>query len=102
MSDPSHSLTQAFEALGIVIGGLSWDKILKVMDVDGDGEVEYDELLHTVKLYQRGGWKLVELDKERRDAKKLFDEGHVKMGKRATYEDFGFQVKYFRHVFFLP
>ena len=49
---------------------MAWDKVMEILDVDGDGELQYDELLHAVKLYQKGGWALIEEDKRRRDSKK--------------------------------
>jgi len=61
---------QTFKSLGVVVGNVAWDKVMAILDVDGDGELQYDELLSAVKLYQKGGWGAIEEDKRRRDSKK--------------------------------
>jgi len=82
-------LKQALWRLGVRLSLAQWQSILKVIDSDDSGFVDYSEFMEMLKEYRRGGWRYIEwMQKNRRskwkDQATRVQQGSTKVGGRSS------------------
>jgi len=89
----TFELSQAFKKLGVKLPIKVWETIVKVIDDNDTGEVEYEELLAAMDRFQKGGWEAVMRKYQEKltpeEEQKALDNFHEAMDKirKAAYSN---------------